>query len=91
MNVFFTIVYTYGKLCDVTYLSHVRGVFMNNNIKKLREELNLSQKTLADTVGVCRETICKLEAGKYNPSLRLAHNISRALGVCIETVFEFED
>jgi putative transcriptional regulator len=42
-------------------------------------------------VGVRRETIIFLEQGKYNPSLRLAHNIARTLGAGIDEIFSFED
>ena len=40
---------------------------------------SLTQERLAEMVGVRRETIIFLEQGKYNPSLRLAHNVARAL------------
>ncbi len=64
---------------------------ITNNIKELRSKTNLSQEELADIVGVRRETICKIECSKYNPSLLLAGKISKALGVCIETVFSLEE
>ena len=38
-----------------------------------------------------RETIVFLEQGKYNPSLKLAYKVSRALDSTIEEVFTFED
>ncbi|MEA2086011.1 MAG: helix-turn-helix domain-containing protein, partial [Chloroflexota bacterium] len=41
--------------------------------------------------GVRRETIVFLEQGRYNPSLRLAHNIARALETTIDEIFIFED
>jgi putative transcriptional regulator len=40
---------------------------------------------------VNRETIVFLEKGKYNPSLKLAYDISRALKTTIEEVFVFEE
>lgn len=60
------------------------------NIKKYRQLKNLTQEGLANIVGVRRETIMRLEAGKYNPSLKLAIYISRALGVPIEEIFIFD-
>lgn len=42
-------------------------------------------------VGVRRETIIFLEQGRYNPSLRLAHNVARVLRTTIEELFIFED
>jgi putative transcriptional regulator len=45
---------------------------------------------LAELVRVRRETIIFLEQGKYNPSLRLAYNVARALGVTIDELFIFD-
>ena len=60
---------------------------MNNNIKELRARLNLTQSDLATKVGVRRETIVFLEAGKYNPSLKLAHDVAVALKTTIDNLF----
>ncbi len=60
-------------------------------IKELRAKFNLTQKDLADKVGVRRETIVFLEKGKYNPSLKLAYDIAKVFEVKIEEVFFFED
>jgi len=46
---------------------------------------------LAEMVGVRRETIVFLEQGKYNPSLRLAHNVAKALQAKIDEIFIFDD
>ena len=62
---------------------------MNNRIKELRARYDLTQEELAKRVGVRRETIVFLEKGKYNPSLKLAYDISRALQSKIEEVFIF--
>lgn len=64
---------------------------MNNRIKELRARHDLSQQELARLVGVRRETIVFLEKGKYNPSLRLAHDIAKYFGLPIEEVFLFGD
>jgi putative transcriptional regulator len=64
---------------------------MNNRIKELRARHDLSQLELARLVGVRRETIVFLEKGKYNPSLRLAHDIAKYFGLPIEEVFLFDD
>ena len=63
---------------------------MNNRIKELRAKYNLTQMDLAKKAGVRRETIVFLEKGKYNPSLKLAYDISRILKSHIEEVFIFE-
>lgn len=64
---------------------------MRTNIKELRKEHGLTQEQLAEKVGVRRETILFLEKGKYNPSLKLAHNVAKVLKSRIEDVFIFED
>ena len=52
---------------------------MKTRIKELRARHNLTQADLAFMVGVRRETIHFLEIGKYNPSLKLAYRVARAL------------
>ena len=60
-------------------------------MKELREKQHLTQEQLAQIVGVRRETILFLEKGKYNPSLKLAHDVAKALDSKIEDVFLFEE
>ena len=64
---------------------------MRTRMKEYRAKLNLTQEKLAEMVGVRRETIIFLEKGKYNPSLKLAYNISKALNASIEDIFIFDD
>ena len=64
---------------------------MQTRIKEYRSRLSLTQDDLARKVSVRRETIVFLEQGKYNPSLRLAHDVARALNAGIEDLFIFED
>ena len=64
---------------------------MKTRMPELRARYGLTQEQLAKMVGVQRETIVHLEKGRYNPSLRLAHKISRALQSPVEEVFSFED
>ena len=63
---------------------------LKNRIKELRNSNNLSQENLADLVGVRRETIVHLENNKYNPSLKLAQDISKVFKLSIEKVLWFE-
>jgi len=49
------------------------------NLKKYRQLAGLTQEELANMVHVRRETIVRLEAGKYNPSLKLAMDIAKAV------------
>ena len=60
------------------------------HLKKFRQLAGLTQEELAAKVGVRRETISRLEAGKYNPSLKLAIDISRAVNAPIEEIFVFD-
>jgi putative transcriptional regulator len=64
---------------------------MHNRIKELRAKGNLTQDDLARMVQVRRETIVFLEQGKYNPSLKLAHDIAKVFGLSIEDLFVFDD
>lgn len=60
---------------------------MDNRIKELRARHNLTQDDLAKKVNVRRETILFIEKGKYNPSLKLAHEIAKSFESSIEEVF----
>ena len=63
-----------------------------NHVRRLRfENGQLTQQDLADKVGVTRQTIIAIEAGKYSPSLPLAFRIARAFGVSIEQVFQYDE
>ncbi len=64
---------------------------MKTRIKEYRVKHHLTQEKLAEIVGVRRETIIFLEQGKYNPSLKLARNVARALRANIEEIFIFDD
>jgi putative transcriptional regulator len=64
---------------------------MRTKIKELRARHNLTQEDLAKKVGVRRETILYMEKGKYNPSLKLAHDVAKALKTTIDDLFIFDD
>lgn len=64
---------------------------MKNNIKVYRAIHDLTQETLAEKVGVTRQTIHAIEKGKYDPSLELAFKLARLFGVRIEDIFLYED
>jgi putative transcriptional regulator len=63
---------------------------MQTKIKEYRAKLNLTQDQLASLVSVRRETIVFLEQGKYNPSLKLAHDVAIALKTSIDNLFNFD-
>lgn len=49
----------------------------------------MTQAELADRVGVTRQTVNAIEQGKYSPSLQVAFQISRVLGLNLEDVFSY--
>lgn len=63
---------------------------MTNRIKEYRAKFDLTQEDLATKVHVRRETIVFLEKNKYNPSLKLAHDIAKLFNTTIEDIFLFE-
>ena len=63
---------------------------MKNILRDLREERDWTQADLAVQLGVSRQTINALEAGRYDPSLPLAFRIARLFGRRIEDVFTDE-
>ena len=64
---------------------------MKTRMKEFRARYELTQEDLAKLVGVRRETIVFLEKGKYNPSLKLAYDIAKALHTTMDELFIFED
>ena len=63
----------------------------NLKMKFRRIELDLSQTDLAKMVGVTRQTIGLIEAGEFNPSIKLCLAICRALGVTLNDIFWEEE
>ena len=68
-----------------------QGAYMegtkNTRLKEARKSAGLSQSQLAVHVGVTRQTICSIESGDYNPTLRLCTNICRTLGKTLNDLF----
>jgi putative transcriptional regulator len=63
---------------------------IGNKLKLARVEKNLTQQELADQVGVIRQTIGLIEAGKYNPTLKLCLLLSKATGKSLDELFWIE-
>ena len=59
----------------------------NERMRATRIESGLSQQQLADAVDATRQTIGLIEAGRYNPSLKLCVAICRALGKTLDELF----
>lgn len=63
------------------------GETKNMRMRQAREAVGLSQQALADAVGATRQTIGLIEAGRYNPSLKLCLAICKALGKTLDELF----
>ncbi len=62
-----------------------------NLIRRYRfEHSEITQKELADLIGVSRQTVNAIEGNKYSPSLEVAFRIAHAFGTSIESVFAYE-
>jgi putative transcriptional regulator len=62
-----------------------------NRLKDIRLEKQLTQESLADAVGVTRQSIIAIEKKKFVPSVKLALELAQALGVSLEELFWLEN
>ncbi|MCA9695829.1 MAG: helix-turn-helix transcriptional regulator [Myxococcales bacterium] len=64
---------------------------VRNRIRELRiQRGDMTQKELADRIGVTRQTVNAIELAKYSPSLEVAFRIAAVLEVTLEEVFQYE-
>lgn len=63
---------------------------MTNQLKILRTIRSYTQESLAQQVGVSRQTIHAIETNKYVPSTVLALKLAQCLGVSVEEIFQLE-
>lgn len=64
---------------------------VTNNIRRLRFDADeMTQKQLAELVGITRQTIVAIEKAHYSPSLEVAFLIARVFSLPIGEVFRFE-
>ena len=62
-----------------------------NHIRRLRFEAGeMTQEELGRRIGMTRQTVAAIEAGKYGPSLEAAFRIARVFGQPLEAVFQWE-
>ncbi len=61
-----------------------------NRLKETRLQKQMTQESLADRVGVTRQTIIALEKGRFVPSVKLALELAQALGTSLEALFWLE-
>ena len=64
---------------------------MKNTIKVERAKLDLTQQDLADKIGVSRQTINSIEAGRYVPSTTLSLKISRIFNTTVNDIFKLDE
>lgn len=64
-------------------------LILKNNLKTVRAEKQISQRELAEMVGVSRNTISSIETGQFNPTAKLALIICIALDKKFEELFYF--
>lgn len=62
-----------------------------NNIKKMREDKNITQEQFAKMIGTSRQTVIALEKGSYNPSVELALKIAHVFGLSVEDLFYLKE
>ncbi len=63
----------------------------NLRLKAARAAKDMSQKDVAEAVGVTRQTINAIENGEYNPTIRLCVSICKVLGRSLDQLFWEED
>ena len=66
------------------------SVPISNRIRRLRfDNDEMTQAELAEKIGMTRQTVAAIEAGKYSPSLEAAFRIAEVFGVPLEKVFQW--
>ena len=66
------------------------GLPIANQIRRLRFEADeMTQSELAEKIGMTRQTVAAIEAGKYSPSLEAAFRIAHVFGVGLDDVFQW--
>lgn len=66
-------------------------VAKNLAIKAARAQKDMTQKVLAEKVGVSRQTMNAIEQGEYNPTIRLCRKICRVLEKSLDELFWEDD
>jgi putative transcriptional regulator len=64
---------------------------LRNRLKDIRLQRQFTQESLADTVGVTRQTVISIEKGKFVPSVKLALQLAQALRISLEDLFWLEN
>ncbi|MDR2323181.1 helix-turn-helix transcriptional regulator [Microbacterium sp. NPDC089698] len=69
----------------------VKPTRVTNSIRALRDARGLTQAELASRVGVTRQTLIAIEAGRYSPTLELAFQLARVFEVGLDDLFQYPE
>lgn len=61
---------------------------VKNRVKELRKKRGWTQSEFGEKLGISRQSVHSIEAGKYDPSLPLAFRIADVLGISLDKIFE---
>ncbi len=75
----------------LSIMKEVFHIARNIRIKVARAEKDMTQKALAEAVGISRQTMNAIEQGEFNPTIRLCRAICRVLGKSLDDLFGEED
>lgn len=67
------------------------NISRNIRIKVARAEMDMTQKALAEAVGISRQTMNAIEQGEFNPTIKLCRSICKVLGKTLDELFGEED
>ncbi len=76
-----------SRIYDNIYAKEVLSIARNIRIKAARAELDMTQKALAEAVGISRQTMNAIEQGDDNPTIKLCRTICRVLGKSLDDLF----
>lgn len=82
---------TTSHIYDNMNAKEVLSIARNIRIKVARAELDMTQKALAEAVGISRQTMNAIEQGDYNPTIKLCRTICRVLGKSLDDLFGEEE
>ena len=75
------------RRCGVDRARETGFCGMGAGLKAARAARDMTQKDLAEAVGISRQTVNAIEQGEYNPSIKLCRAICRALGKTLDELF----
>jgi len=61
---------------------------VQNRVREIRTQRNLSQADVAQALGVSRQTVISIESGRYSPSLPLAFKIAHLFDSTVDEMFD---